>query len=610
MLRFSGWQPQRHTAICVIPLLFVCTVDALTLTGVSSRKLHGAGAVAYDLPLAMNQSINGAVTVEPRDIGAGHLIVFQFDEVITSAGSVAVVDEASATVTAPAPSIGTNTQEILVSIPALADNKRVAITLSNINGIGFNVSVALGFRVGDFNNSATLTQADVSSVKARAGQTISVSTFQFDVNKTGAVTAADIAVVKKRSGLFPTNAAPVVNAGTNQTISLPASATLTGSATDDGQPNPPGALSLTWSRVSGPGTVTFGNAAAASTTASFSAPGAYVLRLSANDSQLTNFSDVTITANQTVLPGLFEKPHPWNKDVSAFPVASRSAAIINALVSFGGFGFGRLQTDFSIAVLEANSATPRRTITAAPGYCFSPGSPDCEPVPLQMPIPPNGNVELGGTTYQCPDPGNEDCHIIVIERTEKKLYELYQGHDTGTSIQALGAFIWDLTKQYTDVLRGDQCTSADAAGLPIAALTPTADEVASGEVHHALRFILPNPRMKAGVFVRPATHAGGPSSANANAPPYGVRFRLKASFDETPFSAGARVILRALKKYGMILSDGGNIALTFADDRLSTAKWLNLGITSQTFNNIAPSQFDVVDLGPEIVNTFDCVRAP
>ncbi len=116
--------------------------------------------------------------------------------------------------------------------------------------------------------------------------------------------------------------------------------------------------------------------------------------------------------------------------------------------------------------------------------------------------------------------------------------------------------------------------------------------------------------MKADVYVRPATHAGAPSSNDANAPPYGVRFRLKATFDETPYNAGARVILRALKTYGMILSDGGNIALTFADDRLSTAKWAALGITSQTFNTIGVGEFEVVDLGAEIALTYDCVRAP
>ena len=309
-----------------------------------------------------------------------------------------------------------------------------------------------------------------------------------------------------------------------------------------------------------------------------------------------------------MLPGLFEHQHGWNKDVTALPPSSRSAAIIAALQGFGGWGNGnRLQTDFSIALLTADTSTPRRTITAAPGgYCY--GGPDCDAVPLQMPIPANGNTE-GSADYAC-DTANGDCHVLVVERTEKKLYELYNATAAGSNFTALGAFVWDLTRQYGEVLRGDQCTSADAAGLPISALLPTADEVAGGEVPHALRFILPNARMKAGVYVRPATHAGGPSSPNADAPPYGVRFRLKASFNETPYNANARVLLRALKKYGMILSDGGNIALTFADDRLSTAKWASLNITAQTFNSIAVSDFEVVELGAEIPLTFNCVRAP
>jgi hypothetical protein len=95
----------------------------------------------------------------------------------------------------------------------------------------------------------------------------------------------------------PMNQPPTVNAGTDQTITLPAGAGLSGTATDDGLPNPPAVLSTTWSRVSGPGTVTFGNANALSTTASFSTNGTYVLRLTASDSALTRTDDVTITVN-------------------------------------------------------------------------------------------------------------------------------------------------------------------------------------------------------------------------------------------------------------------------------------------------------------------------
>ncbi|MCO1654006.1 hypothetical protein [Pseudonocardia humida] len=116
--------------------------------------------------------------------------------------------------------------------------------------------------------------------------------------------------------------------------------------------------------------------------------------------------------------------------------------------------------------------------------------------------------------------------------------------------------------------------------------------------------------MKAGVYVHPAGHAGGPSSEEPDAPPYGVRFRLAASFDETPFTESERVLLRALKTYGMLLSDCGEIALTFADDRLSTAEWESLGVDARSFADIAPEDFEVVDLGPEIELTFDRVRNP
>jgi hypothetical protein len=310
--------------------------------------------------------------------------------------------------------------------------------------------------------------------------------------------------------------------------------------------------------------------------------------------------------------GLFEQPEPWTEDVSAAAKDARSDAIIAALGSLGGWGNGnKLQIDFSIPLFFADSSTPRQTITAAGKYCY--GGPDCDPVPLQMPLPANGNTE-GSSDYTCDTSGHTsgqgDCHVLVVEKDQKKLYELYNSTKSGSAFTALGAFVWDLTKAYPNNLRGDQCTSADAAGFPIGALLPTADEVAAGEVKHAIRFILPNERMKKGVYVHPATHAGSPSSTDANAPPYGVRFRLKASFDETPFNAGEKVILHALKKYGMLLSDGGDVALTFADDRTSTAKWAGQGVTAQSFTAIKVTDFDVVDLSAEIALTDDCVRKP
>src|SRR5205807_8035335 len=95
----------------------------------------------------------------------------------------------------------------------------------------------------------------------------------------------------------PPNQAPTVSAGPDQTITLPASATLTGTASDDGLPNPPGKLTFLWTQVSGPGTVTFSSPTALTTQAAFSSNGTYVLRLSASDSQLTSSSTVIVTVN-------------------------------------------------------------------------------------------------------------------------------------------------------------------------------------------------------------------------------------------------------------------------------------------------------------------------
>ncbi len=108
-----------------------------------------------------------------------------------------------------------------------------------------------------------------------------------------ALTAADEITITVNAA----NQAPVVNAGLDQTITLPAVATLDATVTDDGLPNPPAAVTTTWTRVSGPGTVTFGNAASVDTTASFSAAGTYVLRLTASDSALTAADEITITVN-------------------------------------------------------------------------------------------------------------------------------------------------------------------------------------------------------------------------------------------------------------------------------------------------------------------------
>jgi len=102
----------------------------------------------------------------------------------------------------------------------------------------------------------------------------------------------------------PANRAPAPNAGADQTIALPATASLTGTATDDGLPSPPGLISTSWSRVSGPGTVTFSSPGTLSSTATFSVTGTYALRLTTSDSLLSSTDDVTVVVTSAAVNGL------------------------------------------------------------------------------------------------------------------------------------------------------------------------------------------------------------------------------------------------------------------------------------------------------------------
>ncbi len=290
------------------------------------------------------------------------------------------------------------------------------------------------------------------------------------------------------------------------------------------------------------------------------------------------------------------------QDVSKAPLDPSSAQIIGHLAD-AGWGSGAMQIDFSFDVLHADGAVQPRAFTPAAGYY----TPDCDQIPV--PVPPGGATE-GSSSYAC-DTARNDCHLLVYQG--RRLYELYQaniagGLSTGSPFTTVCAVIWDLDRDYwqlgTPYSRGDQCTSADAAGLPIAPLLVSGAELQAGVVPHALRFILPNPRMAAGVFVHPATHAGAPSG-DALYPPYGARFRLRSSFDVSRLpSAAARAVAVALQTYGMILADGGNIPLTM--DR-SAAAYLG----PRDLALLQVSDFEMVAApSARIGLTYDCTRTP
>lgn len=182
-----------------------------------------------------------------------------------------------------------------------------------------------------------------------------------------------------------------------------------------------------------------------------------------------------------------------------------------------------------------------------------------------------------------------------------QLIEVYGAFTDGTTnfttlTDGRDAVIWDITKNYPASLRGDVCTSADASGALMAPLLFTADEVAAGHIDHAIRFILPNSRIQNDEYVRPATHGtGGSGWAQSNGVPYGARFRLKSTTDISALSAGAKVVAQALMKYGMILSDGGNIAFTARSDAYTTNKWANT-LGSRDLSSLAVTDFEMVEM--------------
>jgi hypothetical protein len=287
----------------------------------------------------------------------------------------------------------------------------------------------------------------------------------------------------------------------------------------------------------------------------------------------------------------------FNRDVSGVAPAANSAQLISSLREAGGWGNqDTMQIDFSFDVLLADTTSPMRTFETTEDFY----EPDCDHV--EMPIPAGGNLE-GESGYACESDG--DCHLLVFDPNRRSLYEMYRANIDGAFFGGCLA-VWDTSISYSDTLRGDQCTSADAAGFPIAPLLFSADEVAAGEIDHAIRFVLPNNRIRRG-FVRPATH-GNESTGLDDAPSFGVHLRLRADYpvDELP-SEGAKVIARALQKYGMYHSDGGNIALTAQSDRYSTAKWDGL-LEPLDLEALVVEDFDVIDHGPPIDLTFDCER--
>ncbi|HEY0171452.1 MAG TPA: hypothetical protein VGB98_10550 [Pyrinomonadaceae bacterium] len=199
--------------------------------------------------------------------------------------------------------------------------------------------------------------------------------------------------------------------------------------------------------------------------------------------------------------------------------------------------------------------------------------------PGPYPVPPDAPIEGGPS-------GTGDRHVIVIDRDNWKLYELFSAFPSGAGWRAASGAVFDLN---SNAVRPAGWTSADAAGLPVFPGLVRYDEVfGRREIPHALRFTAARTRRG---YVHPARHFAS-SNTDPNLPPMGMRVRLKASYDISGFSPAMQVVLRALKKHGMILADNGsNWYLSGAPD----PRWNDDEL--RTLKTLRGSDFEVVKMG-------------
>ena len=241
---------------------------------------------------------------------------------------------------------------------------------------------------------------------------------------------------------------------------------------------------------------------------------------------------------------VFPADNIWNVPINSLPVDPNSDAYVNTIGAsetvHADFGSGEWPpgsgAPIGIPYIDVPESQPGVTVT----FDY-----DDESDHALYPIPPDAPIE-GGINSE------GDRHVLVLERDNCTLYELFDAHlQPDGSWHAGSGAIYDF---YSNALRPAFWTSADAAGLPIVPGLVRYNEVAAGAINHALRFTAPQTRKD---YVWPARHYASTLTA-PQYPPMGQRFRLKANYDISGFSAETRNILQALKIFGMFLADNGS----------------------------------------------------
>jgi hypothetical protein len=264
---------------------------------------------------------------------------------------------------------------------------------------------------------------------------------------------------------------------------------------------------------------------------------------------------------------VFPSSNAWNRRVDRLPVAANSDTIVTSigrdLPVHADFGSGLWQGRPIGIPYDVVRRTTRR-VRVAFDYA---GESDRGPYP----IPRGVRIE-----------GGSDRHAILVDRDACRLYELYALRRSGGGWRAGSGAIWSLR---SNRLRPAGWTSADAAGLPILPGLARYDEAARGAIRHALRFTAPRTRR---AYVWPARHFAS-DSTDSRLPPMGLRLRLRAGFDTRPFPRQARIVLEALKRYGMLLADNGS---SWYVSGAPDPRWSNDQL--RTLSRVRGSDFEVV----------------
>lgn len=289
----------------------------------------------------------------------------------------------------------------------------------------------------------------------------------------------------------------------------------------------------------------------------------------------TSHCSATKSAGEEI--SIFPSDNPWNTDISQSPVDPYSNQITAQFGTIGfhpDFGSGTWDgAPIGIPYVVVCSSQP--TIPVVYRANNNDGNYGDESDAGPFPIPLNAPIEGNGIG---------DSHVIAIDIDNKKLYELYNASVNSDNWEASSGAVFNLQ---TNDLRTEGWTSADAAGLPIFPGLVRYDEIEKGVIDHAIRFTLTKNLVKPG-YIYPARHKVN-STGGQYGLPFGAKLRLKNSFDISGYPAKIQIILKAMKKYGIILADiGSNLYISGAPDE----RWDNDEL--HLLGNIKGSDLEVV----------------